>query len=58
MVIFFDMLPVDSVVRTAKVSGKQLRNWLEKELNNVFAKEAALRFGGWVIKFKGISGSV
>jgi sulfur-oxidizing protein SoxB len=50
----FDMLPVDSVVRTAKVSGKQLRNWLEKELNNVFAKEAALRFGGWVIKFKGI----
>jgi 2',3'-cyclic-nucleotide 2'-phosphodiesterase (5'-nucleotidase family) len=33
----FDMLPVDSTVRTAKASGKQLKEWLEKELNNVFA---------------------
>nr|WP_294934697.1 bifunctional metallophosphatase/5'-nucleotidase [uncultured Flavobacterium sp.] len=50
----FDMLPVDSTVRTAKVTGTQLKNWLEKELNNVFAKDASKRFGGWVIKFKGI----
>lgn len=51
----FDMLPVDSVVRTAKVTGKQLAEWLEKELNNVFAKDASKRFGGWVIKFKGMT---
>lgn len=50
----YDMLPVDSTVRTASVTGKQLMNWLEKELNNVFAKNAAERFGGWVIKFKGM----
>lgn len=50
----FDMLPVDSRVRTAKVSGQQLLDWLEKELNNVFAKDASKRFGGWVIKFKGM----
>lgn len=50
----FDMLPVDSIVRTAKVSGAQLLAWLEKELNNVFAKDASKRFGGWVVKFKGI----
>jgi S-sulfosulfanyl-L-cysteine sulfohydrolase len=50
----FDMLPVDSKVRTAQVTGKQLREWLEKELNNVFAKEASKRFGGWMIKFKGM----
>jgi S-sulfosulfanyl-L-cysteine sulfohydrolase len=50
----FDMLPVDSVVRTAKVTGTQLMNWLEKELNNVFAKDASKRFGGWVVKFKGM----
>jgi len=50
----FDMLPVDSRVRTATVTGTQLFNWLEKELNNVFAKDAAERFGGWVIKFKGM----
>lgn len=50
----FDMLPVDSTVKTGSVTGKQLRDWLEKELNNVFAKEASERFGGWVIKFKGM----
>lgn len=50
----FDMLPVDSRVRTASVSGAQILTWLEKELNNVFAKDASDRFGGWVIKFKGM----
>jgi sulfur-oxidizing protein SoxB len=50
----FDMLPVDSTVRTAKATGKQIKDWLEKELNNVFAKDASMRFGGWVIKFKGM----
>jgi hypothetical protein len=49
------MLPVDSVVRTGSVSGKQIADWLEKELNNVFAKDASQRFGGWVIKFKGMN---
>jgi len=50
----FDMLPVDSRVRTATVTGTQIMTWLEKELNNVFAKDAIERFGGWVIKFKGM----
>jgi S-sulfosulfanyl-L-cysteine sulfohydrolase len=50
----FDMLPVDSTVRTGEVTGKQIFDWLEKELNNVFAKDASERFGGWVIKFKGM----
>jgi 2',3'-cyclic-nucleotide 2'-phosphodiesterase (5'-nucleotidase family) len=50
----FDMLPVDSTVRTAKVTGQQLMDWLEKELNNVFAKDASKRLGGWLVKFKGM----
>ncbi len=50
----FDMLPVDATVRTAKVTGAQIQAWLEKELNNVFAKDAAKRFGGWVVKFRGM----
>jgi S-sulfosulfanyl-L-cysteine sulfohydrolase len=50
----FDMLPVDATVRTAKVTGAQLLTWLEKELNNVFAKDASKRFGGWVVKFRGM----
>jgi len=50
----YDMLPVNSNIRTGKVTGEQIRFWLEKELNNVFAKEASQRFGGWVVKFKGM----
>ncbi len=50
----FDMLPVDAPVRTGKVTGKVLRKWLEKELNNVFSADASMRFGGWLIKFKGM----
>ncbi|MDX5340846.1 MAG: bifunctional metallophosphatase/5'-nucleotidase [Cyclobacteriaceae bacterium] len=50
----FDMLPVDSTIRTGKVTGVQIQEWLERELNNVFAKDASKRFGGWVIKFRGM----
>ena len=50
----WSMLPVDSEVKMADVTGKQIWEWLEKELHNVFAKEAAERFGGWVIRFKGM----
>lgn len=51
----FDMLPVDSYIRIGKVTGKQIKDWLEKELNNVFAKDAVKRFGGWVTKFNGMT---
>ncbi|MFT7363332.1 MAG: sulfur-oxidizing protein SoxB, partial [Algoriphagus sp.] len=50
----FDMLPVNSQIRTGQVTGKQISEWLERELNNVFAADASKRFGGWVIKFKGM----
>ena len=50
----YDMLPVDSTVKTGEVTGKQMKDWIEKELNNVFAENASERFGGWVIKFKGM----
>lgn len=51
----FDMLPVDSPVRTAEATGQQIKDWLERELENVFAKEASRRFGGWLIRFKGMT---
>ena len=31
-----------------------MHEWLEKELHNVFAKDPAERFGGWVIRFCGM----
>jgi len=51
----WSMLPVDSEVKIADVTGKQIWEWLEHELHNVFAKDAAHRFGGWVIRFKGMT---
>lgn len=50
----YDMLPVDSTIRTAKATGQQIWDWLEKELQNVFAQDASKRFGGWLIRFKGM----
>ena len=50
----YDMLPVDSTVKTGEVTGRQMKEWIEKELNNVFAENVSERFGGWVIKFKGM----
>jgi sulfur-oxidizing protein SoxB len=48
-------LPVDSVVKTGQVTGTQIRDWLERELENVFAEGAAHRFGGWFVRFKGMT---
>jgi 2',3'-cyclic-nucleotide 2'-phosphodiesterase (5'-nucleotidase family) len=50
----WSMFPVDSEAKQAQITGKQLWNWLEKELNNVFAKNPAQRFGGWLVRFQGM----
>ena len=48
------MLPVESDVKIGEASGQQIWDWLEKELHNVFAKDPAHRFGGWVVRFQGM----
>lgn len=50
----WSMLPVNSIAKKGLVSGQQIWNWLEKELENVFAKDPAKRFGGWVVRFSGM----
>lgn len=50
----WNMLPVDSTVKTGLATGKQIWDWMEKELQNAFAKDPAKRFGGWVVRFKGM----
>ena len=50
----WSMLPVNSKVKTAEVTGKQILNWLEKELENTFAKDPTKRFGGWFVRFNGM----
>lgn len=42
----WNMLPVNSEIKTGTVTGTQIRNWLEKELQNAFAKVPSKRFGG------------
>lgn len=50
----WNMLPVNSEAKTAVVSGKQVWDWLEKELQNAFAKDPSKRFGGWFVRYKGM----
>ncbi|GIV37497.1 MAG: thiosulfohydrolase SoxB [Cyclobacteriaceae bacterium] len=54
MDFLWSMLPVDSEAKRGTVTGKQLKDWMERELENAFAKDPARRFGGWVVRFKGM----
>ena len=49
------MLPVDEQMKIGKVSGQQVQDWLEKEINNVFASGYEERFGGWLVRFSGLT---
>jgi 2',3'-cyclic-nucleotide 2'-phosphodiesterase (5'-nucleotidase family) len=48
------MLPSNNNLIIAEVSGQQILDWLEKELENVFASDPAKRFGGWLVRFQGM----
>ena len=50
----WNMLPVNSEAKTAIVTGKQIWDWLEKELQNAFAKDPSKRFGGWFVRYNGL----
>ncbi len=50
----YDMLPINAPIRVGKIKGSLIRPWIERELENVFAKDASKRFGGWIIKVKGL----
>lgn len=50
----WNMLPVDSEAKMGYVTGRQIWDWLEKELQNAFAPDPSKRFGGWFVRFKGM----
>lgn len=50
----WSMLPVDSEAKRGVITGQQLWDWMERELQNAFAKDPAKRFGGWVVRFSGM----
>src|SRR5438105_2765670 len=47
----WSMLRVESAIKTGVVSGQQIVDWLESELDNVFAKEAARPTGSGDLAF-------
>src|SRR5690606_20931718 len=51
----WNMLPVTDQVTRGKASGAQMHGWLELALHNVFAEHAMERFGGWMVRFSGMS---
>ncbi|NEN24266.1 bifunctional metallophosphatase/5'-nucleotidase [Cryomorpha ignava] len=50
----WNLLPVNEKVKTGKVTGKQIKDWLEKEMHNAFAEYPMERFGGWMVRFSGM----
>jgi S-sulfosulfanyl-L-cysteine sulfohydrolase len=50
----WSMIPDDSAAKQGTITGQQLWNWMETELHNAFAEDPAKRFGGWVVRFKGL----
>jgi 2',3'-cyclic-nucleotide 2'-phosphodiesterase (5'-nucleotidase family) len=50
----WNMLPVNSEAKTGVVTGQQIMEWLEKELQNAFAKDPSKRFGGWFVRYNGM----
>ena len=50
----WNMLPVDSTAKMGEVTGLQILDWLEKELENAFATDPSKRFGGWFVRFAGM----
>jgi 2',3'-cyclic-nucleotide 2'-phosphodiesterase (5'-nucleotidase family) len=50
----WNMLPVNSTAKKGEVTGQQILEWLEKELENAFAPDPSKRFGGWFVRFAGM----
>jgi 5'-nucleotidase len=50
----WNLLPVNEKVKTGKATGKQIKNWLEKEIHNAFSQNPTERFGGWLVRFSGM----
>ena len=50
----WSMIPDDSEAKQGTITGRQLWDWMEGELENAFAKDPAKRFGGWVVRFSGM----
>ena len=51
----WNLYPVVNRIKTGKLTGRQLRDFWEQELENVFAADPAKRFGGWLPRPSGMT---
>ena len=54
MANLYNMLPVNTRLKTGRVKGAHLKEWLEKEINNAFSPDPKQRFGGYLVRFSGM----
>jgi sulfur-oxidizing protein SoxB len=54
MEFLWNMLPVNSEAKAGIITGKQLWDWQEQELQNAFAKDPSKRLGGWFVRYAGM----
>ncbi|KKM02328.1 hypothetical protein LCGC14_1785520 [marine sediment metagenome] len=50
----WNLIPVNEHIKTGKATGKQIKNWLEKEMHNAFSQDPTERFGGWLVRYSGM----
>lgn len=51
----WDWYPITTKLKVGKVTGKQLREFWERELEHVFASDPEKLFGGWVPRLSGMT---
>lgn len=47
------LYPINSKLKMGTATGAQIREWLEAELDHVFADDPKRLFGGWVVRMSG-----
>lgn len=51
----WNVYPIDTRLKVGKVTGKQLREFWEQEIENVFAADPEKQFGGWLPRVSGMT---
>ena len=54
MANLWNWMPLNTKLKTGKIKGEVLHQWLETEVNNAFSPKPAERFGGYLVRFSGI----
>jgi len=50
----YSMIPGNNNLLMADVTGTQIIDWLENEIEQVFSKNPVKRLGGWLVRFSGM----